>query len=65
MPAKFDDKQWDVLDKGIFMMAKFKSTFRCELKPDVIAELCVVHELNLELMDGPYALGYDAAVSSG
>jgi len=61
----FNYKKQELLDQAVSLMAEFKTVFGRELKPDFIAELYVSLELNLELMDGPNAPGYDAVDSNG
>jgi len=65
MSIRLDKEKIEIFEKTIAIMAEFKHVIGRELKPDFIAEIYVARELNLELMDGPNAPGYDAIDSSG
>lgn len=65
MPITLDEEKQGIFEKAIEVMAEFRNVFGRELKPDVIAELYVARELNLKLMDGPNAPGYDGVDTLG
>ena len=52
-------------ENAIGAMAEFKRVFGRDLKPDFIAELYAAKELQLELVEGPNAFGWDATDKSG
>lgn len=65
MSIYLDNQKLQLFERAIEVIAEFKSTFGRDLKPDVIAELYVAREMNLSLMRGPNAPGYDAVDDQG
>jgi len=62
---RLDDRRRAALEAVLPAIAAFKQEFGRDISPDFIAELYAARELDLQLVDGSCAPGFDATDSNG